>query len=353
MIQVSKQRQQQLQYIGLTEADLQLLHHHYDLFAKVVDEVVDHFYNHIEQYPALHEIIKQAGSTIDRLKQTQRDYWISLAAGTVDEEFIEQRLKIGRIHSRIGLNSDYYLGTYMTYTDIATVVLEREIPDQWIKVLHALTKMFNLDSQLVLEAYGEREQHRIQNMVNQKEHMLTAVTEAVNRISEMIVKLNDNARVISESADQMAHSQESSLQQMDELGYEVKEISKVGTVMREISEQTHLLGLNASIEAAHAGEYGRGFSIVAQEVRKLAGSSQNALQDISLTLKVIMSKLDQVQSEFGKNVEWSRHQAGRSQELAAFADMIQQVASELEQLQHTESEDSAVIVGTEMNPKLS
>lgn len=353
MINVSPQRQQQLQYIRLKETDLQLLKENYDLFVHVVDEVVDHFYDHIEQYPALQHIIQQAGSNIDRLKKTQREYWISLAAGTVDEEFIEKRLKIGRIHSQIGLHSDYYLGAYMTYTDIAAIILERELPDQWMKVLHALSKMFNLDSQLVLEAYGEREQYRIQEMADQKEHMLTAVTEAVNQMSEMIVKLNENARVISESADHMVTSQESSLQQMDELGNEVKEISKVGTVMRELSEQTHLLGLNASIEAAHAGEYGRGFNIVAQEVRKLAGSSQTALQDISATVKGIMAKLDQVEDEFGKNVEWSRHQAGRSQELAAFANMIQQVAYELEQLQHVESSNIKVLVGAPTKSYLS
>ncbi|WP_285848675.1 methyl-accepting chemotaxis protein [Paenibacillus sp. MER TA 81-3] len=55
-----------------------------------------------------------------------------------------------------------------------------------------------------------------------------------------------------------------------ELNKEVSDIHNMGNVMRGISEQSHLLDLNAAIEAAKAGEHGRGFSIVADEVRKLA-----------------------------------------------------------------------------------
>jgi len=336
MIEVSSPRRRQLEYIRLTDKDVQLLASYRAIFEKVVDEVVDYFYDHIDKYPDLKRVIQSNGSSVHRLKQTQRDYWLSLAGGVINEEFIEHRLKIGKIHSRIGLNLDYYLGTYMTYTDIATRVLERELPDQWMPVLNALTRMFNLDSQLVLEAYGEREQEQIQEMADQKQHMLTSVTEVVDRMSSMIVRLNENARDISDSAGHIAASQELSLQEMNSLGHEVKQISTVGSIMRELSDQTHLLGLNASIEAAHAGEYGRGFSIVAQEVRKLAGSSQNALKDINGTLQVIMSRLNQVEESFKHNVELSRQQAGSSQELATFAQMIEQVARELEELQQAE-----------------
>ncbi len=336
MIQVTPIRQRQLDYMGLTDTHLQLLASHHDVFAKVVDEVVDYFYDHIERYPELQQLIQRNHSSINRLKQTQRDYWLSLAAGQLDDEFIETRLRIGRIHSQIGLKLDYYLGSYMTYTDIAARVLSRELPNEWIAVLNALTKMFNLDSQLVLEAYGEREQSQIRQMNEQKEHMLAAITEVVSRISSMIARLNENARSISDSASHIATTQENSLQEMNQLGQEVKQIGKVGSVMRELSDQTHLLGLNASIEAAHAGEYGRGFSIVAQEVRKLAGSSHHALQDITATLDVILRKLDQVEGDFKQNVELSHQQAQSSEELAIFARTIEEVARELSSLQERE-----------------
>ncbi len=336
MINVSKERRRQLEYMGLTEANLQLLASHRAVFERVVDEVVDYFYNHIERYPDLQQVIERSQSSVHRLKQTQRDYWLSLAGGNMDDAFIETRLKIGRIHSQIGLKLDYYLGTYMTYTDIAARVLSRELPDDWMNVLNALTKMFNLDSQLVLEAYGEREQSQIRQMDEQKQHMLAAITEVVNRISSMIARLNENARAISDSASYIASTQESSLQQMNQLGSEVKQIGKVGSVMRELSDQTHLLGLNASIEAAHAGEYGRGFHIVAQEVRKLAGSSQHALQDITSTLDVILRKLDGVEQDFKQNVQLSYEQAQSSEELAIFARTIEEVARELSALQDSD-----------------
>ena len=62
-------------------------------------------------------------------------------------------------------------------------------------------------------------------------------------------------------------------------------------IVKEIATQSHLLGLNASIEAARAGEHGRGFSVVAQEVRKMATTSHDAARDISNQLTDILKSI--------------------------------------------------------------
>jgi len=99
--------------------------------------------------------------------------------------------------------------------------------------------------------------------------------------------------------------------------------------MREISDQTHLIGLNAALEAARAGEAGLGFEVVANEIRKLATSSKQSLVTIQGKLKEIRSALDEVKHGSEETVRFSREQAASSQELSSFVQMIDTVTSDL------------------------
>ncbi|MBP1937856.1 globin-coupled sensor protein [Paenibacillus sediminis] len=332
MINVSSERKKQLDFIGLKEEDLQLLAANQPIFEIVAEKVVDQIYEHIEQQPALMEIISKH-STIERLKSTQRDYWMSLAAGTIDEAFIENRIRVGLVHSRIGLTTDWYLGTYMVYLDIATSLLKEAVPTHWYNVVHALSKMFNLDSQLVLEAYEKKEKEILKDLAEEKEQMLQTVTNVVQNLTAMIVELNQSAQSIASSALTTADSQDHANSLMEELNIEVNQISQMSTLIEEIASQTHLLGLNAAIEAAHAGEQGRGFEVVANEVRKLASNSGQAQKEIQAIVEGILRKLTIVQNESEKITVNAREQAASSQELVSFVEMIEKVATDLEQLQ--------------------
>jgi len=331
MIDVTEGRRKQLDFIGLTEEGLTYLKEQRDHFAEITDIVVDRLYEHIYRQPEMAKLINDH-STIERLKETQRWYFMTLVDGKIDMEFIERRLQIGKLHSRIGLTTDWYLGTYMTYLDMTVQGLKRVVPHKWMDIVLVLSRMFNFDSQLVLEAYEDGERHKIEALHEERDQTLAKVSKVVQELSAMMVQLGSSSQSITDSANNTAELQEKAYQKVDILHSKIGEIASVGDLLEQVSDQTHLLGLNASIEAAHAAEYGRGFGIVANEIRKLASHSKESLDEVKSRLNEISSVLYEVMKDSETTFKLAQHQAASSQELTDFVTMIETVTAELENL---------------------
>jgi aerotaxis receptor len=120
----------------------------------------------------------------------------------------------------------------------------------------------------------------------------------------------------------LAETVKGSAAQVERLGQQSEEISRITGVIKGIADQTNLLALNAAIEAARAGEAGRGFSVVADEVRKLAESTAKATGEISIMTQ-------SVQHETSKAVDSMRHGAHQVESGVQLVEQAQNALQEI------------------------
>ncbi|RNB89438.1 PAS domain S-box protein [Brevibacillus fluminis] len=189
--------------------------------------------------------------------------WDGLRQGRASQEKIVRVSKDGR---KLTLEA-----TYMP-------VIENGSVEAVVKVATDITKRETMLQQSTVELMA---------MVEEMTANTNQVLEASNMIANHMTKLNSESEAVTD---------------------QVKRIQSVTTIVKEIASQSHMLGLNAAIESARAGEHGRGFEVVANEVRKMASTSNESadtisdqLTEIAKSVSLMMRSMEEITEQISNN----------------------------------------------------
>lgn len=256
---------------------------------------------------------------------------------------IAHMLRVGIIQALNNMrNTMQHVATQLDFTARARVKQKDEIGDtaqafnHLLEQVHANIQTIATDAEeLAVAASGlartsahiatasAQQSDAASSMASSVEEMSVSISQVGDRASEVHRFTNESGQLADEGEQVITHTMADinqtadSVQQagrcIDQLETQSEKIANVVAVIKEVAEQTNLLALNAAIEAARAGEQGRGFAVVADEVRKLAERTSNSTLEIASTIEAMLASarmaaasMHQVAEKMNSSVEQAR-----------------------------------------------
>ncbi len=253
-----------------------------------------------------HEISVGDGDLTKRLKVTTRDE-IGESSQLINK-FIQ---KVQVVVSNVMLSGQKTATEIHGINDNITEINERMTQEH--KLVHDTVETGNVVYKLLALS--------VEDSIRTSEKVGTAAN-SLGDAHHTIKKLVENVNITAEKENEMASA-------LAALGQDSENVKSVLTIISDIADQTNLLALNAAIEAARAGEHGRGFAVVADEVRKLAERTQHSLAEINTAINIIVQSIFDTSSQMNVNAKYINHLVENSSEVDG------QITNALDQMNET------------------
>lgn len=170
---------QRKEFANFTQGDADALKAVKDKIRQKEENVIDDLYVHMLKYPHLQEILYDE-SILVRLKGMQKSYFKELFEGEYGEDYLVNRLNVGRVHHRIGLEPSWYMGTYSHYIELIVPIIFEVVDgsENIQKTILALIKLINLDQELAITTY-----------LNAREEVIMQLSEEMMEVSIPIIQV--------------------------------------------------------------------------------------------------------------------------------------------------------------------
>jgi len=161
------------------------------------------------------------------------------------------------------------------------------------------------------------------------------VMTIVQKVSSAIGQTSDAIEDLVAGVGKIAETNTHLLESTNEVNEKAKETGKIVDIIQSISTQTYLLGVNASIDAARAGAYGKGFDVVAEEIGRLSKSTSDSITIIDSLLNYLTTTITMLTSELTKSTVIFNKQTEDLDDIAAAVLELKDTVKKLEQLSET------------------